>query len=97
MSETFQQFAEDVSAYSVAAVLPTVFNLTAVMIFPQVFSSAALGRCLIAIALVSVGSTFLFKWGDRLIIRFAPEIDEDALVGTILAVLGRDQPGNPRS
>mgnify|MGYP006292592121 CR=1 FL=1 len=76
VSETFQQFVRDVSAYSVANVVPAVFSLAAVMIFTRFFSPDAFGRYSIAMAAASVGSTFLFGWLDRSILRFGPESDE---------------------
>jgi O-antigen/teichoic acid export membrane protein len=88
LSDTFRQFARDVSAYSVAGVIPALLSLAALTIFTRVFSTAAFGRYAIAIAVVSIASTLLFGWIDQSMLRFAPELDEEAVVGTTFAVLG---------
>jgi O-antigen/teichoic acid export membrane protein len=86
-SDTFQQFARDVSAYSVAGIIPAALSLVALTIFTRTFSAAAFGRYAIAVAIVSIASTFLFGWLDQSMLRFAPELEEEAVVGTTFAVL----------
>jgi len=87
VSETFHQFVRDLSAYSVANVVPAVFGLAAVMIFTRVFSPDAFGRYSIAMALAGVGSTLLYGWLDQSILRFGPEYDERDLIGTVFVAL----------
>jgi len=87
MSETAKNFLRDFSAYSVAAVIPAILSLAALMIFTRIFSPTAFGRYSIAVALVGVGSTLLFGWIDRSIIRFAPEMDQSELIGTVYTVV----------
>lgn len=87
VSETFQQFVRDLSAYSVANVVPAVFGLAAVVIFTRVFSPAAFGRYSIAMVVAGVGSTLLFGWLDQSILRFGPEYEDRELIGTVFVVL----------
>ena len=87
ISDTFKQFLAGLSAYSLAAIVPAVLSLAALTIFTRVFSPAAFGRYSIALLVAGTGSTLLFGWLGRSIIRFASEWDRDDLVGTVFTVM----------
>ena len=87
ISDSVGQFLKDVSAYSVAGFIPAILNIAALTIFTRIFSPAAFGRHSIAIALGGVGSTLLYGWLNKSIIRFAPEMDEKKIIGTVYAVV----------
>lgn len=87
LSDTFRQFLKDVSAYSVAGIIPALLSLAALTIFTRTFSAAAFGRYSIAVAVVAIVSTLLFGWVDQSMLRFAPELDERRVVGTTFVVL----------
>ena len=87
VSDSVGQFLKDVSAYSIAGFVPAVLNIAALTIFTRIFSPAAFGRHSIAIALGGIGSTLLYGWLNKSIIRFAPEMDEKRVIGTVYAVV----------
>lgn len=87
ISETVQQFARDVGAYSIAGIVPAVFSVIALTIFTRLFSPSAFGRYSIAISVAGIGSTLLFGWLNKSIIRFGSEVDERELIGTVFAVV----------
>lgn len=88
VSNTFRQFVTDLSAYSVATVVPAILSLTALIIFTRVFSPATFGRYSIAIAVAGIGSTLLTGWIDRSVLRFAPEMDSQELVEMVFSLVG---------
>lgn len=87
VSDSASQFLKDVSAYSVAGFIPAILNIAALVIFTRIFSPAAFGRHSIAIVLGGIGSTLLYGWLNKSIIRFAPEMDEKKVIGTVYAVV----------
>ena len=87
VSDTFRQFIEGLSAYSLASIVPAVLSLVALTIFTRVFSPAAFGRYSIALVIAGTGSTMLFGWLNRSMVRFGSDWDRDALVGTAFTVM----------
>ncbi|MDS0284524.1 lipopolysaccharide biosynthesis protein [Haloarcula onubensis] len=87
LSETVRQFLQDVGLYTVAGLVPALFSVLALTIFTRLFRPAAFGRYSIAIAVGGIVSTLLFGWLNNAIIRFAPEVDTEQLVGTVFAVV----------
>lgn len=87
VSDTFRQFIEGLSAYSLASIVPAVLSLVGLTIFTRVFSPAAFGRYSIALVIAGTGSTMLFGWLNRSMVRFGSDWDRDALVGTAFTVM----------
>ncbi|MDS0222704.1 oligosaccharide flippase family protein [Haloarcula sp. S1AR25-5A] len=87
VSETVQQFVRDVGAYSIAGIAPAIFSVIALTIFTRLFSPSAFGRYSIAISVGGIGSTLLFGWLNKSIIRFGSKVDERKLIGTAFAVV----------
>jgi O-antigen/teichoic acid export membrane protein len=87
ISDIFKQFLEGMSAYALAAIVPAFLSLAALTIFTRIFSPTAFGRYSIALVIAGTGSTLLFGWLNRSIIRFASDWDRSDLVGTVFAIM----------
>jgi len=87
ISDTFKEFLEGVSAYSLASIVPAFLSLAALTLFTRVFSPAAFGRYSVALVVAGTGSTLFFGWLNRSIVRFTSDTDETALMGTVLTLM----------
>lgn len=83
-----QRFTRDFSFYSVAKLVPALLGLVALAVFTRLFPPASFGRYALAAATVSVGSTLFFDWIGKAVFRFAPELDEEEVVGNAVSFLG---------
>jgi O-antigen/teichoic acid export membrane protein len=85
-TDKIRQLVRDFGIYSVANVIPAVLGLVGLLVFTRAFSPDAFGRYSVVMAVVGIFSTFLFGWLDYSIIRFAPEMDTDAVVGNVFTM-----------
>jgi O-antigen/teichoic acid export membrane protein len=88
VGQRLRSFVTDLSLYSVANAVPALLSLAALVLFSRLFSPTSFGRYSLALAVVGVSSTLLFGWLDYVILRYAPQLDEEQVVGNTLSLYG---------